>query len=141
MERRDARLLLVDDVPSSRVAAHHALRALGCRLIDEAGDAPRAVQLLAEQHYDLIISGWEMQTIDAPELLKLIRHTPRLAALPVVVATALTPSVLAQAASAGVSAFWPRPFGRQALEELVQVFIGGRPAELESPHPVRSLLQ
>ncbi|MDP1827495.1 MAG: response regulator [Archangium sp.] len=140
MERRDARLLLVDEEPSSRVATHHALRALGCRLIDEAGDAPRAVQLLAEQDYDLIISGWAMQTIDAAELLKLIRHTPRLATIPVVIAARVTPSVVAEAACAGVSAFWPRPFCRQALEELVQIFIGG-PAVLEPRHQVRPLLQ
>ena len=51
---------MVDDVPLSRVATHHALRALGCRMIDEASQGPRAMELLEEQPYDLVISNWNV---------------------------------------------------------------------------------
>lgn len=124
MKRRDARLLVVDDVPLSRVATHHALRALGCRVIDEAAQCPRALELLAEQHYDLVITNWNMADMSGRELLQLIRNTPRAAGTPVVIATPVTAEVVAEAAEAGVSAFLPRPFGFQTLEEVLRIFIG-----------------
>jgi two-component system chemotaxis response regulator CheY len=124
MKRRDARLLVIDDVPLSRVATHHALRALGCRRIDEAEQCPRALQLLSEQHYDLVISNWKMADMGGRELLHVIRHTPRTAGTPVVIATAVTAEVVAEASEAGVSAFLPRPFGFQTLEEVLRIFIG-----------------
>lgn len=124
MKRRDARLLVVDDVVLSRVATHHALRALGCRMIDEAGQGPRALQLLSEQHYDLVISNWQMAHMSGRELLHVIRHTPRTAGTPVVIATPVTAEVVAEASEAGVSAFLPRPFGFQTLEEVLRIYIG-----------------
>lgn len=124
MKRRDARLLVVDDVVLSRVATHHALRALGCRMIDEAGQGPRALQLLSEQHYDLVISNWQMAHMSGRELLHAIRHTPRTAGTPVVIATPVTAEVVAEASEAGVSAFLPRPFGFQTLEEVLRIYIG-----------------
>lgn len=136
MKRRDARLLVVDDVPWSRVATHHALRALGCRMIDEASQGPRAMELLAEQPYDLVISNWKMPEMGGRELLHLIRHTPRLAGTPVVIATSVTAEVVAEAAEAGVSAFLPRPFGFRTLEEVLRIFIGKpAPADRARPQP------
>lgn len=127
MHRRDARLLVVDESPLSRVATHHALRALGCRVIDEAGEYLRALQLLGEQPYDLVISNWKN---GGRELLRSIRHTPGLASTPVVIATPVSAEVVAEASEAGVSAFLPRPFGPQTLEEVLRIFIGQRsPAE------------
>ncbi len=133
MNRRDARFLVVDDVPLSRVATHHALRALGCRVIDEAAQYPRAIELLSEQHYDLVITNWKMTGLGGRELLQLIRNTPRTAGTPVVIATPVTAEVVAEASEAGVSAFLPRPFGFQSLEEVLRIFIG-KP----SPEPNRS---
>ena len=127
MKRRDARLLVVDDELVSSAATHHALRALGCRLIDEATHGAAAMPLLGARHYDLVISNWKMRGMGGDELLWLIRHTPRLASVPVVIATEVTPEIVAEAAEAGVSAFLPRPFGFQTLEEVLRIFIG-RPA-------------
>lgn len=124
MRRRDARFLVVDDEPLSRVATHHALRALGCRVIDEASEGATALRLLANGRYDLVISNWRMATMSGSELLRLIRGTPALSGTPVVVATQVTPKIVAEAAEAGVSAFLPRPFGFGTLEEILRIFIG-----------------
>jgi two-component system chemotaxis response regulator CheY len=88
---------VVDDEHSSRVATHHALRALGCRLIDEASQGASALHLLAGQQYDLVISNWRLRSMSGGELLHFIRHTPQLAALPVVIATPVTPEIVAEA--------------------------------------------
>ena len=139
---------MVDDIPLSRVATHHALRALGCRLIDEAEQCPQALALLAEQHYDLVISNWKMTALvssaaAAPmggrELLQLIRTSPRTAGMPVVIATPVTAEVVTEAAEAGVSAFLPRPFGFQTLEEVLRIFIGkAAPNEVKRTPPQRT---
>jgi two-component system chemotaxis response regulator CheY len=135
MKRRDARLLVVDDERVSSVATHHALRALGCRVIDEATDGATAMQLLGTTPFDLVISNWKMRGMGGDELLWLIRHTPRLAPLPVVIATEVTPEIVAEAAEAGVSAFLPRPFGCQTLEEVLRIFIGRSSPTGFSPAP------
>lgn len=126
MDRGDSRLLVVDDEPLSGVATHHALRALGCRVIDEARTGSRALQLLGEQPYDLVISNWRMRIMSGSELLTLIRRPPRLALVPVVIATFVTPEIVAEAAEAGVSAFLPRPFASESLDELLRIYIGPR---------------
>jgi two-component system chemotaxis response regulator CheY len=138
MQRRDARLLVIDDEPLSRVATHHALRALGCRVIDEAEEAATALHLLANGRYDLVISNWALPTMSGGELLRLIRGTPALAGLPVVVATPVTPKIVAEAAEAGVSAFLPRPFGAATLEEILRIFVG-RHVPREAKAPVSAL--
>lgn len=95
-------------------------------MIDEAEQCPQALQLLSEQHYDLVISNWKMHAneMGGRELLQLIRTTPRTAGTPVVIATPVTAEVVAEASLAGVSAFLPRPFGFQTLEEVLRIFIG-----------------
>lgn len=142
MRRSDARLLVVDDDPSSNVATHHALRALGCRLIDAAPHGAAGLQLLTERHYDLVISNWRMRTMGGDELLHIVRHTPRLSLVPVVIATTVSAELVADAAQAGVSAFLPRPLGFQTLEQLLRIFIGraaAEPDQARAPHALRAL--
>jgi CheY-like chemotaxis protein len=105
--------------------------------------------LLAEQHYDLVISNWKMTASSPPssrpmggrELLQLIRTSPRTAGMPVVIATPVTAEVVTEAAEAGVSAFLPRPFGFQTLEEVLRIFIGkAAPSEVKRSHPQRTFV-
>ena len=122
-------------------------------MIDEAEQCPQALALLAEQHYDLVISNWKMTAVvnaassapmsSAPmggrELLQLIRTSPRTAGTPVVIATPVTAEVVAEASEAGVSAFLPRPFGFQTLEEVLRIFIGkAAPSEVKRSPPQRT---
>jgi len=102
-------------------------------MIDEAEQCPQALALLAAQHYDLVISNWKSASgMGGRELLQLIRGTPRTAGTPVVIATPVTAEVVAEASEAGVSAFLPRPFGFQTLEEVLRIFIGkAAPSEVK----------
>lgn len=140
MERRDARILVVDEDPLSRVATHHALRGLGCRLIDEAWHGRHAVQLLGEQRYQLVISDWEMRVMRGGDLLSLIRETPQLVTLPVVISGFVTAKLVAEAAETGVSAFLPRPLARANLDELLRIYLGPRRAEEAPPASALRLL-
>ncbi len=133
MKRRDARVLVVDANPAERIATHHALRALGCRLIDEADSGAVALDALLAEHFDLVISAWHLPDMGGRELLWLIRHAPRLADVPVMISTRVTPALVLEAAEAGVNCFLPRPFGSQTLEETLRIFVGRRARP--SPRP------
>lgn len=120
---------MIDGDLASRLATHRALRGLGCRLVDEAADARAALEQLAGRPYDLIICDWVLPTVGGHELLRWIRQTPRLRAVPVVIAAEVTAAMVLEAAEAGVSAFLPRPFGLASLEALLRIFVGRRAPE------------
>lgn len=126
MRRGEARLLVVAEELPSRAALHHALSGLGCWTVDEAEDGATALRLLQREHYDLVISDWRLHSMPGEELLRSIRSSPSLAKLPVVVNTPVTPTVVAAAAEVGASAFLPRPFSTEKLDELLRLFIGPR---------------
>ena len=124
--RRDARLLLLDPDPRSRLALHHALRRLGCRVIEEASTGAYALRLLAEEPFDLLITAWGLPDQPALDFLRAVRCELALRALPVVVAARVTPELVAEAAAAGVSGFLPRPFGASTLDTTLGLFLGRR---------------
>jgi diguanylate cyclase (GGDEF)-like protein/PAS domain S-box-containing protein len=66
------KILVVEDNP---IAAHHLVRTLE-KMSHEAhheGDGARAWQALQEQHFDMIISDWEMPEVDGLELCRMVR--------------------------------------------------------------------
>lgn len=106
---------------------HHALRALGCRLIDDAPGAAPALAFLEDARYHLMICSWALPQLSARALIHFIRAAPRWARLPVAVAGVIDQRVVDEAAQVGVSAFLPRPLRLATLDELLRLFVG-RPA-------------
>lgn len=131
---------MVGEDPLARLATHHALRGLGCRLIDEAWHGRHALRLLGQERYDLVISDWQMRVMPGVELLSLIRQTPRLISLPVAISVFVTPEIVAEAAETGVSAFLPRPLVRANLDELLRIYLGPRRANEAPLAPAPRLL-
>lgn len=126
MNRRDARLLIVDSNAASRLATHHALRALGCRIIEEASSAVEALALLRAEHVDLVITDWALAGQSARDFLRTLRGEPRWRTLPVVAAVRVTSELVSEAADAGINGFLPRPFGLEALDATLTLFVGRR---------------
>lgn len=135
MNRRDARLLIVDPNAASRLATHHALRALGCRIIEEASSAAQALALLRAEHFDLVITEWALADQSGRELLRSLRDEPRWRTLPVVAAVRVTSELVSEAADAGVNGFLPRPFGLEALDATLTLFVGRRSLADRSSRP------
>lgn len=124
--RRDARILLLDPDARARLALHHALRRLGCRIIEEASTGGYALRLLTEESFDLLITAWALPDQPGLDFLRAVRCELALRELPVVVAARVTPELVAQAAAAGVNGFLPRPFGMSALDSTLGLVIGRR---------------
>lgn len=66
-----ARVLLVDDDPTSRLTLQTLLRASGYR-VDSAASAAEAVGKLDEQEYELVLSDLQMESPEAG--LKVLAH-------------------------------------------------------------------
>ncbi len=135
MNRSQARVLVVDDEPTSSGALCRALAELGCGEVEDVRHGARALRELSERRYDLVITRWALPIMGGRELLRAVRESPELRLLPVVVATPVSTRVVAEAADAGVSAFLPLPWQRATLEDLLRLFIGPPPRALSLvPH-------
>ncbi len=115
----------MDDSESMRAAFRHALGMLGLVQVDEAEDGEAGLHMLAEHHYDMVITDWQMPRMTGIEMLRRIRGIPELRALPVLMTTGVvTKQRVVEAAEAGVSGFLMKPFVTQTLEEKVRQYIG-----------------
>jgi two-component system chemotaxis response regulator CheY len=81
------KILVVDDMTSMRHVMIGMLRKLGYEDIDEATDGLRALQLLSNKNYDLVISDLNMPHVDGLGLLNEIRSRPKLKHLKLVMVT------------------------------------------------------
>lgn len=66
-----ARVLLVDDDPTSRLTLQTVLEASGYR-VDSAASAAEAIPMLDEQEYELVLSDLQMESPEAG--LKVLAH-------------------------------------------------------------------
>jgi len=134
MNRRSARLLLVDDSSSIRRVIRQVLAELGFLQIDEAEDGVEALTRLRASPYDLVISDWYMPRMTGIELLREIRATPALEQVPVLIITGyVTQRHLVEAAQAGANAFVVKPFVGGALEAKVTWLLNTQ--QLPAPAP------
>jgi PAS domain S-box-containing protein len=120
-------VLLVEDNPVNQEVARVMLEHLGCR-VALAGNGLRALEALAQEHFDLVLMDCQMPEMDGIEAVRRLRDpndrrfsfvTPR--DVPVI---ALTANALAGDAerclSAGFSDYIPKPIRQQQLTEVLQ---------------------
>lgn len=110
-----ARVLIVDDEPASRLQVQRILGREGCQT-DVAEDSKAALQALRKQTYDLIITDLCMPDMDGVTLVRQVReHQPDVAAL---LMTAWPWDARARAADIDVLV---KPFTRQALRDSMHL--------------------
>lgn len=119
MKPGNARLLLVDDSPSIRELMCEVLRDAGIESLDEAASGAEALELFHANHYDVVITDWNMPEVTGIDLLKAIRRADgEKRDTPVLVVTAnVTTRRVVEAIEAGANGFIAKPFVTPALEE------------------------
>jgi two-component system chemotaxis response regulator CheY len=117
---RNSHILIVDCSDAARSIVRKLLLQLGYDNIDEASDGADALAKLFEKSYDLVISDWNLDAMDARALLKRIREKREYADLPFIVMTA-KPAInkIVQAKHAGVTSFINKPFNAEALKAKI----------------------
>jgi two-component system chemotaxis response regulator CheY len=118
-------ILVVDDYPSMRRIACNLLRQLGFTHIDEAGNGAEALAKLHERPFGLVISDWDMQTVNGIELVKQMRADSLLTGIPFILVTAESrPESAAIAKQAGVNGYIVKPFDVNTLKSKLTAIFG-----------------
>ena len=116
-----ARVLIVDDSPTSLLKLKAALRAMGYEAAT-AEDGPSALRLLSQQSFDLVLLDIVMPGMSGFDVLKVLKADPSTAQIPVVVISAINDdgSSVAQAIDLGADDFLPKDFHPSVLRARVR---------------------
>ena len=118
MVQKSIKILVVDDFPTMRRIVKNLLKDLGFENVDEAEDGVMGLEKLRNNHFDLVVSDWNMPNMDGLTMLKTIRSEPNLSKLPVLMVTAEAKKEnIIAAAQAGASGYVVKPFTAAVLEE------------------------
>ena len=119
------RILVVDD---SKVMRGVLRKMLGCDETEvlEAHDGKHALEVLAAEPVDCVISDWNMPRMKGIDLLRQVRQDAALAHLPFVMVTAEAMAQnVAEADAARVSAYLTKPFTAESLWTTLRGILPG----------------
>ncbi|MDH5323898.1 MAG: response regulator [Gammaproteobacteria bacterium] len=123
MEWSDARILIVDDIPTNRTLLIRALTPLGYK-IEEADSGESALKCLEQSSYDLILLDHLMPGLSGFETLKVIRSRYSRLQLPVIIVTALyeTENII-QGLNFGANDYITKPFEFEVIQARVEAHL------------------
>ena len=118
------KFLVVDDFSTMRRIVRNLLKELGYSNVDEAEDGSMALAKLRSEHFDFVISDWNMPIMDGLTMLQNIRSDAALSKLPVLMVTAEAKKEnIIAAAQAGANGYVVKPFTAATLDEkLTKIF-------------------
>jgi two-component sensor histidine kinase/CheY-like chemotaxis protein len=118
------KILIVDDLADNRYLLRSLL--LGCgHQVAEAANGTKALEILAEEAWDLVISDILMPVMDGYQLCREIRSSERLRHLPFIfyTATYIDPKDEEFALKLGADRFFRKPMEPQIFMEHIRSFI------------------
>jgi response regulator RpfG family c-di-GMP phosphodiesterase len=138
------KVIVVDDSRTLRKLLIRELNSLGITQIAEAGDGIEALEKIRTESFDLMLLDMEMPELDGFETLKIVKSTPELQYLPVIVVSGSEnfEGKTIDCIKMGAEDYLPEPFDPvllkarvfsslekkrlrdAALEELFEAFIG-----------------
>jgi len=112
------KILVVDDSAVMRELISAALQTGGYRVL-LANHGLAALQLAQEEDVDLVLTDWNMPTMDGLQLIRALRQLPAYSATPILVLTTETSSIdKDEARSAGASGWLRKPIEPAVLLEV-----------------------
>ncbi|WBU62802.1 response regulator [Paracoccus aerodenitrificans] len=118
-------ILVVDDMSTSRGLISQALESIGVVNIHHAGSGTEAMQLLASQSVHLVLSDYNMPSMDGIELLRKLRSDTRTKAIGFILITGKADkSIIDSGKSLGMNNFIKKPFGTQDLKSCLEAVVG-----------------
>ncbi|NRA22035.1 MAG: response regulator [Oceanospirillaceae bacterium] len=113
-------VLIVDDSKVSRRYFKNILGNLGVSTLVEAEDGAEAYEIFQKQHFDLVVTDFNMPNVDGKELLELIRQDQRQPSVPVMMVTSeQNQASLAAIESSGVSALLKKPLTYDVIKRII----------------------
>lgn len=114
-------ILVIDDASFTRDLVKKTLRNhfAGCNIVD-VNSARRAQALMKNQHFDLIVSDWEMPEMDGEEFLLWVRSEEQHKEIPFIMVTSRgEKEFVMKAIKAGVNDYLGKPFTAEELTTKV----------------------
>ncbi|WOT04766.1 response regulator [Shewanella youngdeokensis] len=117
---QDLRVLVVDDSKLARKVIKRTISHLGLRLITEAADGQQAIELLQQQMFDLVITDYNMPSVDGLALTQYIRNNSDQSHIPILmVSSEANDAHLSNVSQAGVNALCDKPFEPQVVKKIL----------------------
>lgn len=117
----EVRVLLVDDMHTSRRFMRQVLEKMGIVQVQEAENGVQARELIDREYFDLIITDYYMPEMDGGELIDYIRNESSQGGVPILMVTSSSDrSRLAAMEQNGVAAVFDKPFDVDTLRRIVE---------------------
>ena len=122
----NVKILIVDDFATMRKILKNLLFQMGFKNVIEADDGTTALEVLAKEKVDLIISDWNMPKMTGIELLKAVRNDENLKSVKFIMVTAESQKEnVMEAIKLGVNQYVVKPFTPEVLREKLSKVLNG----------------
>ncbi len=135
MELSQATILLVDDEPALLEIIGKWLRMEGCAKVLTAPDGEEALQVLAGNHVDLLITDVRMPRVDGIALVRQLAELPH-PCPSVIFVSGFGDVDVREMYSLGVESFLAKPFQRHELLASIRNALADRSALWHTPMPI-----
>ncbi|MDI6789291.1 MAG: HDOD domain-containing protein [Thermodesulfobacteriota bacterium] len=126
------KVLVVDDDASIRLAVKTVVQKMGVEDVAEATNGHSALKMIEENHYDLIVSDWNMPEMGGDELLRIVKGNEKTKDTPFIMLTCRRHhDDVVSTLRAGASNYVVKPFSIQDLAQKISKII--------CPHPEESI--
>lgn len=116
----DVRVLVVDDSRMARNVIKRTIGNLGIKLITEAEDGAQAIELMRHNMFDLVITDYNMPSVDGLALTQFIRNESQQSHIPILmVSSEANDTHLSNVSQAGVNALCDKPFEPKLVKQLL----------------------
>lgn len=112
-------ILIVDDQKTMLRIIHSLLDQIGFKSVVEATSGPRALELMQEQKFGLILSDWNMEPMSGIDFLKTVRASGNNVPFIMVTAESTSENVVL-AKQAGVNNYIIKPFNADTLKTKIE---------------------
>ena len=123
--RDQLRIMVVDDMSTSRGLITQALDSFGIRNVSVADNGSTALQALAKSPVHLVISDYNMPQMDGLQLLQYLRATPQTKGMGFILITGQAKQqVIDYGKKLGMNNYLEKPFQPNDLRACIEAVVG-----------------
>lgn len=123
--REQLKVMVVDDMSTSRGLITQALDSIGIRNVATASDGKSALQALLRAPVHLVISDYNMPEMDGLHLLYYLRKTPQTAKVGFLLITGRAePAIIEKGRQLGMNNIIKKPFQPAELKAAIEAIVG-----------------
>lgn len=123
--REKLRVMVVDDMSTSRGLITQALDAIGIQNVATAGDGKSALAAIGKSPVHLVISDYNMPEMDGLHLLHYLRSAPATQKVGFLLITGRAePAIINKGKQLGMNNYLAKPFQPAELKSAIEAIVG-----------------